>query len=466
MTTTTIDVLDRLRDTPQHDYQYRSRPELESMREQLRSVRDGSFDELGRINSKAAGRPLTQAQRRDADVCERRVHEAAACLECVEDALAYKAIDRSGPDVYSSRGGDRWTPSTISGEQARSLVVGSQHPYREDRALLPGQTMTGFTQARGRVAPSEEELSLDKYLTGLITGRWDSGSELERRALSEGVQSAGGYLVPTILSSMIIDLARPDTAVLQAGATLFPMVNQIVDVAKWAGDPSSAWHTELATITPTDATMGKVRLTAKTLPVLTVVSRELIEDAPNVGPELAKAFAKSFSLKIDKTALYGSGIAPEPQGVKGTSGITVQSMGTNGLALTNYDPFVDAIGSLEDANEDATGAIVVAPRSVRELNKLKDTTNQPLRPPPVLDDLPFLDTTQIPVNLTQGASSTASDAWVADWTQLIIGVRSELTIVPLRERYVDQGAIGFAAWWRGDFAVARPAAFVNIIGIL
>ncbi len=100
------------------------------------------------------------------------------------------------------------------------------------------------------------------------------------------------------------------------------------------------------------------------------------------------------------------------------------------------------------------------------LNKLKDTTNQPLRPPPVLDGLPFLDTTQIPTNLTQGTSSLASDAWVADWSQLIIGVRTELQIIPLNERYADTGSLGFLAWWRGDFAVARPAAFNCIVGIL
>lgn len=38
----------------------------------------------------------------------------------------------------------------------------------------------------------------------------------------------------------------------------------------------------------------------------------------------------------------------------------LQSMGANGLTLANYDPFVDAVGTLADANETANGGIIVA----------------------------------------------------------------------------------------------------------
>lgn len=317
-----------------------------------------------------------------------------------------------------------------------------------------------------RSPPHEEELDLGRYLAGLATGRWDSGSEGERRAMGEGVLASGGYRVPTILSGQIIDLARNETHVIEAGATILPMANRIVDIAKWASDPTSAWHTENALITASDATVGRLRFTAKTLPCLTTVSRELIEDAPNVGIELAKAFAKSFAIKIDRAALLGSGVDPEPLGVKNTSGITVQSMGINGAALTNYDPFVDAVGTLEDNNDDATGGIIVAPRTVRELNKLKDTQNRYLEPPPVLDGLPFLPTNTIPITNVQGTASTASDAFIADWRQLYLGVRTELMIQPLKERYSEYGQLGLIAWWRGDIQLARPAAFVNLVGLL
>jgi len=341
-----------------------------------------------------------------------------------------------------------------------------QTRFAEGRALTREQRAVDFVQDQGLARPGDENLDLGKYLTGLATGRWDSSSENERRAMAEGAIPSGGAMVPSILASWLIDLARNRTRVIEAGATIQMMPNQILNIAKWSGDPSSAWHTEGAVIAPSDALLSRVNLTAKTLPAITVVSRELIEDAPNVGDELARSFALSFAIAVDKAALYGSGVLPQPLGVKNTTGITVQSMGTNGLAPANYDPFIDAVGTLQDANEQPNGGIIVSPRTVRELNKLKDTQNRYLTPPPVLNALPFLPTNQVPNNLTQGTASTASDAFVADWSQLIIGVRTELVIEPLKERYVDYGQIGLIAWWRGDIVVARPAAFVNITGIL
>lgn len=85
--------------------------------------------------------------------------------------------------------------------------------------------------------------------------------------------------------------------------------------------------------------------------------------------------------------------------------------------------------------------------------------------PTMLDELPFLATNQVPINLTQGTSNDASDAFIADWSQLMVGVRTQLIIEPLRKRYADNGQLGFIAWWRGDIAVARAAAFAVIVGI-
>lgn len=456
----TLDVVDRLRELPSGDFKYRSRAELATFREELRTARDDAYREMGRISEVAAGRPLTRTQRQDYDAAARRCEEAGALVERVQDALADKDIDYS--QIILTTDPTDANPARLPGD-AFAALVGSRDAY-EGRALTRTQTFAGFTRSRGLVQPGEDDLDLGRYLRGVVTGDW-TGATAEQRAMSEGVLSAGGVLVPTLLAAQIIDLARNQTRVIQAGASILPMPNQTLDVAKWTGDPSSAWHSENAAITPSDATMTKVTLKAKSLAALTVVSRELVEDAPNVGTELARAFAASFAVKIDKAGLYGSGTDPEPRGIKNTSGVTLQSMGTNGAALSNYDPFVDAVGTLADANETANGGIIVAPRTERSANKLKDTTNQPLNRPSMLNNLPFLGTNQVPVNLTQGTSTDASDAFVADWSQLILGVRTQLMIEPLRERYADNGQLGFVAWWRGDVAVARAAAFVTVIGI-
>jgi len=140
-------------------------------------------------------------------------------------------------------------------------------------------------------------------------------------------------------------------------------------------------------------------------------------------------------------------------------------MGTNGAALTSYDPLIDAAGTLADNNERATG-MIYSPRTGRVLAKLKDSTNQPLRVPEYIAGVSRYETNQIPINLTQGTSNLASDIFTADWSELLIGLRTTFQVELLRERYADTGSIGLLAWFRGDILAARPKSFVVTTGVL
>lgn len=414
------------------------------------AVRDAVIDRQRNIDgimssAVAAGRSdLLASERRQVDDHQRELNKLNVLLDEV-------SIDRS--QIVIATGGPV-SPNTPAVRFADGV------PLQRDDSCADFVRARGLDERRG-----EEPLDLGKYLRGMVLGEWDD-ADAERRAMSEGTQSAGGYMVPTLLVAQIIDLARNRTRVMQAGARIVPMANKTVDVAKWTGDPTAAWHTENASITPSDGTLSKVTLTAQALASLTVVSRELVEDAPNTGDELAQAFAAQFALTLDRAALYGSGTAPEPRGVKNTSGITTQLFsGANGGTPTNYDFLIDAAGALEDNNEAATG-VIYAPRTKRVLGKLKEaTTLAYLAPPAIIADIPRYDTNQIPINLTVGSSTDASDAFVAAWPQLYIGVRTGLTIEPLRERYADNGQLGFLAWWRGDVAVARAKAFTVVTGL-
>lgn len=336
--------------------------------------------------------------------------------------------------------------------------------------LTPEQRMTDWAR-RERLIPDDHEsadrpLELGRFIRGMVCGRWP-GADPERRAMSEGTLTAGGYAVPTLLSAQLIDLARSRARVLEAGAQLAPMAGPTIDVAKWAGDPTAAWKAEGAQITASDATLGSVRLQAKALAGLVVASRELVEDADPISLDqaLRDAFAAEFARTIDVGALYGTGVAPQPRGIKNTSAITQTSMGTNGGALTNHDPLVNAVAAVRAANEEPTAAIM-APRTAKSVALLKATDNQPLTAPSYLDGVTVLESANVPVNLTVGTSTTASDIFTADWRQLIVGVRTELSVQVLTERYSETGQIGFLAWWRGDIAVARPAAFHITTGVL
>ncbi|WP_080691745.1 phage major capsid protein [Mycobacterium avium] len=106
----------------------------------------------------------------------------------------------------------------------------------------------------------------------------------QERALADGTQSAGGYLVPTPLASFVIDIAGNATRVIQAGATTVPMQSQTLRVPRLINEGAPAWRNENVQITEQDLQFDSVLFTAKSLDRLVTISRELFEDS---NPTLA-----------------------------------------------------------------------------------------------------------------------------------------------------------------------------------
>jgi HK97 family phage major capsid protein len=332
-----------------------------------------------------------------------------------------------------------------------------------DPVLTREQSVHGWLQARGAIDPAEHELSFDRYLRGLATARWD-GAEHER-ALAEATVGAGGALVPAPLSARVIDLARNRTAVMRAGAQTVPMTSQTLALARLTSEGTPAWKTENAAITAADMVFDRVTFTARTLVRLITLSVELFEDAdPSSEGVIANAFAGQMAVELDRVALLGTGTPPEPRGVVNQSGITATAHGANGTAITNYDWWLDAIGAVRAAGFEPN-VHVQAPRSSTSLSKLKEaTTNAYLTPPAGL--LPMLTTKSVPITLTTGTSTDTSYVFTADWSQLLIGIRTDFNLRFLGERFLaDNLQYAFLAYLRADVQVAQPTAFVVDTGV-
>ncbi len=344
--------------------------------------------------------------------------------------------------------------------------------------LSRDQSVAGWLQRKGHVERDRPELSFDRWLRGHMVGDWqhadaELAAEQELRALSEGTLTAGGHLVPTPLAAQVIDLARNQMRVVQAGATTVPMSSNTLKVPRLTGEGTPAWHAENATITAADLTFDAVTFDAQTLTRLIVLSIELFEDAdPSAEGVIAKSFAAQVALEFDRAALRGSGTAPEPRGVPNTSGITTTAHGANGSVIGSppaagtmgWEFLVDSVGAVRGSNFEPT-AQIAAPRTEQSLAKLRDTTNQYIAPPRYLDNIPRLLTKQIPTNLTVGTSTDCSEVYTGQWDLLMLGIRTTFRIMPLRERFIDNGQYGFLAWMRADVQLAQPAAFVVDAGV-
>jgi HK97 family phage major capsid protein len=338
-------------------------------------------------------------------------------------------------------------------------------PFQRSRGvavrLTREQRMSDHVRERGY--GTADGLSFDRMVRGMLTGDW-IGADAERRALSESVSSAGGVLVPTPLAAQVLDMARAQTRVMQAGAVTVPMESSTLKIARQTGDPALAWHTEGEQINESDLSFDAITLKAQTLPCLVRASIEVLEDVDNLDDIISRSVARAIALELDRVALRGSGVAPEPRGLRNTSGVTINDLGANGAAPT-WDQLTGAVGAIRGQNWDPNAAIL-HPRTETDLNGQKDNNGQYLNPPAMLSGLQRLTTTQVPVNLTHGTASNASEVYVGQWSHLLVGLRTSFTIRPLVERYVDTGEIGFFAYLRADIAVAHPEAFTILDGVI
>jgi HK97 family phage major capsid protein len=108
----------------------------------------------------------------------------------------------------------------------------------------------------------------------------------------------------------------------------------------------------------------------------------------------------------------------------------------------------------------------MSPRTEGTYNKLKDTTGQALRRPAAIADLPFLVSSKMPINETQGTATTASRVILGDFTQLMIGIRTQIRVDVVRETFAANGQIGFVAWMRAECQAMHPQSFAQITGII
>ncbi|NPV52644.1 MAG: phage major capsid protein [Firmicutes bacterium] len=386
------------------------------------------------------------------------------------------AIDWMARQIGGLSTSDQTSFDEIEAELSKSqgTIVGGKEPIEGQRWYEnPGEIRVlrreqKIAENRSYNLPDgirPDELSLGRLLRGVVSGNWH-GAEAERRALSEGTDTLGGYLVPEPLALRVIDLARNQARVMEAGALTVPMEESSLKMARVTSDPTAYWRAENEAITESDMTFGAITLYAKALAALCRVSIELIEDAVNMPQLVESALSQALALELDRAALFGNGVS-EPMGLYNTADVQKVDMGTNGAALTSFAPFSQAVQKVQEANG-SPKALIWAPRTAGEVDRLVDTTGQPLRPPASFEALSKLATKQVPVNLTHGTATNATCVFVGDFSQMLIGMRTNLTLEVARQAADAFGKLQvlIRAYLRADVQVARPPHFCIVDGII
>jgi HK97 family phage major capsid protein len=240
-----------------------------------------------------------------------------------------------------------------------------------------------------------------------------------------------------------------------------------VNMSAVSADPTVGWHTEAGAISAANPTFVARSLTAQTLVARCQGSLELAQDSPEFGTQLMNVMAKALGVEIDRVGLEGSGIAPEPRGIKNTANRnTVTGVGKP----TSYGKIVDGIVKLLAANnalEDVNKFAVMAPSTFGLYENLAtgltgDVT--PLRRPNSIAAMEFLVTTGVK-DTTYASPQNKSFLYLGNFANLTMGTRMEAAVEVVKASdYVGKLVYDFLAVARVDFLCTRPAAFCTLEG--
>lgn len=134
-----------------------------------------------------------------------------------------------------------------------------------------------------------------------------NGLALRTKGHTEGVNSAGGFLVPDEFENELITL-REQFGVFRRNARIWPMASDTLRIPKRSSTLTAYFVGEASAGTESQQVFDSVQLVAKKLMALTTVSSELLEDAVvNIGDDIAGEIAYSFAQKEDSCGFLGDG---------------------------------------------------------------------------------------------------------------------------------------------------------------
>lgn len=366
-------------------------------------------------------------------------------------------------DIYGGPSASQSAPFSGGGSGSQSRAFGA------DQAEWRSQFTTGG-DIEVMHAYEAGQFGIDDFVRGIANIR---STEIVRRVLSVGTDTAGGFTVPTVLMGEILDALVPASSLLQAGAQVIRVDDMLNGGAKsfnWAAIstlPTAAWRLENGTVANSDPVFRNVQAIPRSLSFEFQVSRELLADGVGLRQALNRAIGAAFAKEMDRAGLRGTGTAPEPRGILNTVGIQAVANGANGAsqATTRWANLTAAVQAILAADGPMPTAAIMAPRSLVGFSNLADTTNQPLQKPDVLREMQFIATSQIPVNLTVGTSNDCTEIYVGDFRTIRYVMREQPSIQLLAEKYASAGQVGFMCHARVDVVVTYPAAVAVVSGM-
>lgn len=231
----------------------------------------------------------------------------------------------------------------------------------------------------------KEAMSKEEIIIGFTKALLTDNKQVIK-ALSEGVAADGGNLFPNEFYAEIIKKLVQQPR-MRSLVRVIPMRKDVMDIPSEGAKVTVSWGSENTAITTTTADFGTKQLTAYRMNSILYLSRELAEDATEIGivDLIVQQFADAVGDEEDKVILQGTG-SGQPTGLSTSGGHSVVCSGN-----LDYDDIIDAFYALPQQYR-GSAVWLVNTVNVRELRKIKDSNGRYLWQDAVtLDALPSLN---------------------------------------------------------------------------
>lgn len=282
---------------------------------------------------------------------------------------------------------------------------------------------------------------------------------------------AGGVLVPTNLSSEVIELLRPKSVVRRLGARSLPLNNGNITLPRLKGGAVVGYIGSDSDIPVTNQEFDDLKLSGKKLTALVPISNDLLatsSSSPGVDAIVVGDLTAAIAAREDKAFIRDDGQSSNPKGLRywaPTANVYPASQAEPTIAQVSLElNKLVLVLEAADANMSAAGWIM-APRTKRFLQAMRDGNGNKVYPEldaGMLMGYPVGMTTQVPVNLAVGsgpeAPTNGSEIYFADFGDCFIGEEEQLIIDYSKEATYKDSSGNVVSAFQRDQTLVRVIA--------
>lgn len=378
--------------------------------------------------------------------------------KAVADARAFLDSKRNESDVLSEEDNSTYT------KMENSIMALTKEIERESRLTAIDAEMSKPTSSPILSTPTKQQAS-EKPKTGVATDEYKQSmlnalrSNFRRinNVLQEGVDSDGGYLVPTEYDTRLIEGLTEENIIRKLATIIKTGAERKINIA--ASTPAAAWIDEGEALTFGDAKFDQINLDAHKLHVAVKVTEELLYDNVfNLETYILDKFARALANAEEDAFLNGDGVG-KPLGIFAAAGGGQIGVTTASATTITADEVINLIYSLKRPYR-KNAAFITNDQTLAILRKLKDANGayiwQPsyqVGEPDSLLGYPVYTSAFVP---TVAAGNPVMA--FGDYSYYNIGDRGSHSFAELKELFAGNGMIGFVAKERVDGRLVLPEA--------